>query len=267
MSNRQKFQSETLQEYKSEERRIFGLHGDSKLRKPFVSAADAAIADRHLPSKEQEYRMLERWEKGLTKASRSGAFSKASTGFAIRPSGLKFASEFVDSCTPGQYKPQQERPVPREQTRKVDVPPAAVTLTHLCIDCLDPVDQNDASSIIPCMFIIRSMNQSQLFAMGVTFGDIVLAVEHVKCAKEAQRMGRDRAQLILVREGEVTPPEEMALAAKHGFIERMHTGHEVTVGQWYLAKRADRLEGQLYDVLICLDKTSEFYRKNRKELQ
>lgn len=253
--------SETKEEYAAAEASYFRGMGDAK--RPGLSAADAAIADKHLPTKQKEQELLDWWEKGLTKSSRSGAFSKASTGFAIRPSGGRFASDFVDKCTPGHFKQPESRPVPKEQTRKVDVPPAAVTITHLCIDCLGLVNENDASTIVPSLFIMTSQDFTKLFSMGVQFGDIVLAVEHVTCLKEAQKMGQDRVPLALVRGGNITDPKDLALAAKHGFIERMHDGHEVTLGQFYLQKRKDRLEEQLHDVLICMDKASEAYRKNR----
>jgi hypothetical protein len=257
--------SESKAEYLAEEKRFFGATGDVAGRG--LSASDAVVADRHLPSKQQEQKMLDRWEWGLTKASRSGAFSKPGSGPAIFPGGLKKTMDFIDECTPGQYKEQQERPVPKEQTRKVDVPPAAVTLTHMCVDCLGPVDQNDAANIVPAIFFMTTQNTTKLFSMGVSFGDIVLAVCHLKCSKEAQTQAKGQTGLILVREGEISDPDEMAKAAAYGRIHRMHSGHELTMGQWYLQKRKDRLQQQIEDILICMDKTSEAYRKNRKDIE
>lgn len=257
--------SETREEYQKEEQKYFGARGDAV--RPGLSAADAAIADQHLPSKQQEQKMLDYWEMNLTKASRSGAFSKPGSGPLILPNGRQ-ALDFIDKhATPGQYKPQQERPVPKEATKKSDVPPAEVTITHLCIDCLKPVDEQDAANIIPSIFFILTDDTAKLFAMGVTFGAIVLAVEHLTCAKTAQELGKNGLQIILVRDGDISDPDDMAKAAQYGRVHRMHTGQELTLGQWYLQKRKTRLEEQLHHVLICMDKTSEAYRKNRKELQ
>jgi hypothetical protein len=205
-------------------------------------------------------------EKGLTKASRSGAFSKASTGYAIRPNGGKWASEFVDKCSPKGWKPPQQRAVPKEQTRKVDVPPAACTITHLCIDCLGPVDESDAPSIIPSMFIITGDNIAMNFAMGVEQANIVLCVEHVACAKKAQTEQKDRTPLILVRNGNVASAEDIRIAEKYGLPLYPHDGQELTIGQFALHKRRDRLQENLQDVMINLDKKSECYRRNRKEI-
>lgn len=273
MSNRTKvprafkkpFQSESKAEYAAEERKYFGAMGDASGRG--LSAADAAMADRYLPSKEQEHKMLEFWEIGLTKASRSGAFSKPGSGPMILPNGRKHWERLMQMTTPGQYQQQVERPVLKEQTRNVDVPRAAVTITSFCIDCLKPVNENDASTIIPSLFIIHEKEQSRLFAMGVAFGDIVLMIEHKTCAREAAAQERNSAPLVLVREGEVSDPRDMEIAAKYGFIHRMHSGHEISMGAWYAAKRKERLEKQFQDVLIAMDKTSTCYRKNRPELQ
>lgn len=253
--------SETRQEYAAEEAKYFGAMGDAK--RPGLSAADAAVADRHLPSKEAEHKMLERWEKGLTKSSRSGAFSKPGSGPAIFPNSLKFASKFIDECTPGQYKEQKERPVLREQTRRVDAPPSEFTKLDMCIDCLQPIDTNDAPSITPSLFFIRTMDTTKLFSMGLTFAAPVIMAVHTKCEREAQRLGQDATKLVLVHGGSITDPDELARAFKYGQVLRMHDGHELTAGQWHLQKRKDRLEATMVDILICMDKRSECYRRNR----
>lgn len=256
--------SETKAEYMAEEARYFGGRGDAT--RPGLSAADAAMADKHLPSKKQEHEMLEYWEKNLTKSSRSGAFSKPGSGPLILPNGRQ-AMDFIDKhATPGQYKPQEERPVLKEQTRKVDVPPAAVTLDERCVDCLQLIDSNDASNIVPYVTFIITFDTTKLFSIGLEFGDIVLATEHLTCARNAHALSQnDRAAaLILVREGAITDKDELEEMVRTGRVARLHTGHEMSAGDYYLHKRKQRIEQTIEDMLICLDKTSKCYRRNRK---
>lgn len=259
--------SETRQQYLEDQAKWMMSHGDSK--RPGLSAADPAIADQHLPTKEAEQKMLDKWDWGLTKASRSGAFSKPGAGPAIFPGGMKKTMDFIDECTPGHYKQSQSRPVPREQTRHVDIKPAACTLVHFCIDCMELIDPNNASQIRINPIYVCTENIALLIACGVDYGDVVITAEHMECRAKAERERKNDSPLvslpiILVREGELTPPEEMAYAAKHGRIERMHDGHEFTVGQYYQYKRQERMYDQLFDYLVCLPKDSTHYHRNRK---
>lgn len=265
--------AETRRAYLEEEKKYFLSHGDSK--RPGLSASDQAMADRHLPPAEAEHKLLEYYTNGYSKTARSGAFSKPNVGPAIFPNGrkgetgLSAAMSFIDrECTPGHYKQSQSRPVPREQTKHVDVKPAACTLVHFCIDCMELIDSNNASQIRINPIYVCTENIALLIACGVDYGDVVICAEHVECRNKATNEMKNDSPLIslpiiLVREGELTPPEEMAYAAKHGRIERMHDGHEFTVGQYYQYKRQERMYDQLFDYLVCLPKDSTHYHRNR----
>lgn len=252
---------ERRREYLEEEIKYFRGVGDAK--RPGLSAADAALADQHLPSKQKEHQMLDEWEWGLTKSSRSGAFSKPNVGPAIFPGGMKKAMSFIDKCTPGHLEMPKERPVLREQTRRVDAPPSEFTKLDRCIDCMQPIDMNDAPSITPALFFVRTFDQSLLFAMGVTWGAPVILAVHTECERMAQKLGENAARIVLIEGGDITDPDELARAAKYGQILRMHSGRELTAGQWHLQKRKERFEETMVNTLVCADKTSDYYRRNR----
>lgn len=253
--------SEKRSEYLTEEAKYFKNLGDHK--RPGASAADAAFIDPHLPSREAEHKMLERWEWGLTKASRSGAFSKPGSGPAIFPGGLAKTMAFIDECTPGKFKEPVERPVLTEQTRRVDAPRAAVVYDKLCVDCLNPIDFTVPKGWVVSLFIIDEQDISRLMALGVKFGDSVLMVEHMSCARKARKEQEDASPIILVRGGEMADERDLEIAYKHGLIQRLHSGHEITAGQWAAAKRQERLVENMRDILVALPKDSPYFTKNR----
>jgi hypothetical protein len=255
--------SETPSEYKKNEKEYFGNFGDAK--RPGLSAAEAALADKHLPSKKEEHELLDYYTKGYDKTSRSGAFSKAGAGPAIFPNGLKFASKFIDDQgTPGRYKLKQEqRPVPAKQTRPVDTPKAEAVVTHLCVDCLEAVGNVAGQRM--SFFIVETCDPGLLVAMTLRPGDLVIMIEHEACWQKAHAEARSKSDIILVRDGDLTSPEDMAIAAKYGFIQRLHSGHEIRSGEWYLALRSERLIKNMYDILVHTPKDSECFRRNRKE--
>lgn len=255
---------ETREEYLKSETNYFGAIGGGHAQDRGASATDVAHADQHLPSRELQFKMEERLEKGFNKASRSGAFSKASTGFAIRPSGGKFASDFVDEMTPGKYKQQEERPVPREQTRAVDAPKAEVVLTDFCLDCMTPIDPNNAGELVCGMTMVCNEDPIKHFCMGVRWQDAVLFVVHKKCFEAAKKMGKNNIRLALVKGGSLTDEKDVAIAMKYNLPINLHDGQEITVGQWELTLRKERMELQLEDYLIHSDKSSMIYRRNRE---
>jgi hypothetical protein len=268
------FTSERKDEYAAEEAKYFRNLGDAK--RPGLSAADAAVADRHLPSKEQEHRILEHWETNLTKASRSGAFSKPNVGPAIFPQGIKKTMSFIDSVTPGQYKQQEQRPVLREQTRKVDVPPSEATVLHICLECLEPVDQNDAANMViagffayPFNIITQQPDGAKLFAMGIPYwGAPMLGAVHLKCETEARAKMRDKTPIVLIRgSSNLTDPDDLARAARYGMIQQIHDGEEVSMGSFYERKRQEKLGDNFTDILVVMPKDSLCYRKNRLKAQ
>lgn len=268
MSKRQKVPivtEERRHDYIESEIKYFRNIEGPKQRGP--SAADIAEADKHLPSREMQYKMEQRLEKGFTKSSRSGAFSKASTGFAIRPNGMKFSSDFINEMTPGKYQPQEQRPVLREQTRQVDTPLADVVITDTCMDCFAPTDTNDAPNLIMGQMIMVQYNPILHYSMGVHFGSIVLFVEHKKCHEAAMKLGENATPIVLVKGGELTDPRDVEIAMKYGFPVHFHTGTEVTMGQWEMCLRKARMEKQLEDYLLHADKSSQIYRRNRNKVQ
>lgn len=269
MSEDPALKPESREEYLNSEKEYFGNIGDNSYKPKgagSISASDAAIADRHLPSMEEQFKLEQYYENGYSKTARSGAFSKAGAGPGIFPNGLKSAMTFIDKeCTPGVHKPAEARPVLKEQTRKVDVPPAAVTVTHMCIDCLKPVDENDAGNIVPSLFIIADKDYERHQRMNVSFGDICLFVEHVACMKAAEQMGANKKRLVLIQEGKLTDTKDVAIALKYNLPLRLHDGRELTMGQFELAKRKERINDQFIDFLTHVSKDSSIYRKNREK--
>ena len=255
--------SETPEEYKADESKYFRNIEGAKQKGP--SATDRALIDKHLPSEEKKHQILERYEKGFNKTSRSGAFSKPNAGPAIFPNSLKFASEFIDENTPKGWKPAEPLPVPTEQTRQpaYKVPRAEAVITDICIDCLEPVDIR-AGAKYHLSFAVMAENQPmKLQAMGLEYGALVICVEHEKCAQKARTMGQASTPLVLVKGGSLTSEEDIRVAQKYNFPIHLHNGSEATLGQWNLIKRQARIEEQIQDYLIKADKHGDVYTKNR----
>lgn len=246
-----KFDSETKQEYKQNESEYFkNLSGPGQ--GAGLSATDRALIDQHLPSAEQESIILDRFERGFTKSSRSGAFSKPGAGPAIFPNGLDFASKFIDDHTPKREKPKPDAKPLTEQTRRVDVPPPAATIT-MCLDCEKQVDTKEP--FVGFMTIMMDpTKQDKYTAMGVKFGDIVIGVEHHSCLKRGEELGKNATPLVLAFGGELTSAEDIRIAAKYGFPVNLHNCQERTLGQWQLACRKERMEATLERYLLAADK-------------
>lgn len=252
--------SETPAEYKAEESRYFRNVGAPK--GAGKSATDADLVEKILPPDEHKHQILDRYERGFTKSSRSGAFSKAGSGPAIFPNGLGFASEFIDSMTPKREKPKEEMKPLREQTRAVDVPKAAAVIVNRCIDCMEETGPGD--NVVPAMRFMLSDDEHKHFAMGVKYGDIVLAVEHYKCWNKANNDGQNAVPLVLAVGANLTLEEDIRIANKYGFSTNLHDGHERTLGQWLMLVRQDRLETNIEKILMAADKDDPLFYPAKK---
>lgn len=266
---------ESREEYEKDAERYWKNIADNspKNRSEQFSADQARVADQHLPSREQQYRMENYYAEGYNKTSRSGSFtSKPNASPAIFPMGRK-AFDFIDNeCTPGIHKPPEARPVPKEQTRSVDTPRSTVTI-DVCMDCLKPVDLSKASEIIcgltiplPVTFA-QQPDYEKLEAMGLEPGDIVNYFLHMECHKAAEKLGLDATPLVLVKHGQLTDEDDVRVANKHGFALQLHSGTETTLGQWEMLKRTERMKEQLEDYLVKADKDSYMYRRNREKAE
>jgi hypothetical protein len=243
----EKFTSETREEYESDANRYFRNVGSP--RNPGFSADEAKVADKYLPSKEKEQQNLDRLTKGFQKTSRSGAFVNRATAVpGIFPNGLKFASDFIEEMTPG--KMQREavvRPPDRQKAWLPSIPKAEVVLEDLCPDCMKPID---ATNYVLGIYPITIRDQNKLQAMGVKFGSFVNYTVCKPCWDYAQVMGKDATPIALVTEGSLIPMKEIELARKYNRPIALHDGNEKTLGQWYIARRQERVLSNLDQMLI-----------------
>lgn len=252
--------SETKEEYAAEEARHFRNVGAPQ--GAGTSATDKRIIDAHLPPDHQKHLILDRFERGFNKSSRSGAFSRPGAGPAIFPNGRKFASDFIDSMTPKREKPKEDMKPLREQTRAVDVPKAAAVIVNRCIDCMEETGPGD--NVVPAMRFMLSDDEHKHFAMGVKYGDIVLAVEHYKCWNKANNDGQNAVPLVLAVGANLTLEEDIRIANKYGFSTNLHDGHERTLGQWLMLVRQDRLETNIEKILMAADKDDPLFYPAKK---
>ncbi len=243
------------------------------------SADDRTAMAQKLPGKEEQYRLSEYKTRGFSKSSRSGAFSNASTGFAIRPNGLKFASDFVDEHTPGKYKPAPKpltQNIPMQQKRDVEgVPKPAFMELDVCIDCLKPINLNgnkaicdhkalDCECFTPNLGFIFEQDQMKLWAMGLQFGDPIVTNFHTKCFQEAN----DFKKLIMpvVRGGAMIPDKERAALIRRDKTAPLHDGQETTMGRIKATERLERLAKNTQDYIIEQRKTGnlKLFREDRR---
>lgn len=175
----EKLRGESREEYLEDAKKYFGnLKGN---KTGGLSAEEAAIVDSHLPTKEEEQKKLDYYEKGFNKASRSGAFSKPGSGPAIFPNSLDFASKFIDEHTPGKYQKPPDpfhTNTPIEQKKQSDMPKPAAIITDRCMDCMEPIDYNVPN---PDVFINLGFmlgDPLRIASTGLKFGDPFLSVQH-----------------------------------------------------------------------------------------
>jgi hypothetical protein len=283
---------ETHEEYVKDSKRFFGDIQGPKVMGP--SADRRTQFGRHLPGPEQEWRLAERYAKGFGKASRSGAFSKPSTGFALRPSGGKFASDFVDEMTPGKYKPQ---PKAYEKVKHADgkgkddssgkAKPACI-IVEKCMDCMEPIDYNEREhepwpvhwrcpdckrlvtvynrgiNYVANLGFVTQTNSHRLYAMGMLYGDPFISMFHATCMERVKHFSAHSSPL--VHGGILLTEKEQAQLLKWKGILQIHDGREITTGQWLNIQRLDRLAEQTQDYIIEQRKIGnlDIFREDRK---
>lgn len=243
---------ETKEEYEEDVKKYFGnIEGAKQLR---GKTADAASAySQYLPGAEQEYKTAQRYEKGFTKTSRSGSFTdKPNASPAIFPSGLKFASEFIDENTPGKYKPKPktyEAIETPEQTKQNDMPKLACVVTDVCMDCLKKIDHADPKRDIVCNFgMITQQNTHMLHAMGLEFGDPFATLFHATCAAKVKLFKNYTTPLVMG--GTLYSMEDVKRMARWKEQLQIHDGRELNLGQWMSIKRLERIAQQTQDYII-----------------
>lgn len=250
---------ESKDAYEADTANYFKNIGTTK--QPGISADDLSAAKPHLPSARQETAYAERLEKGFSKVSRSGAATNAATGLpAIRPNGLKFASDFVDEFTSGKYVPQKEMKPPTEQKAPTGYFPKPAVILDRCLDCMEPVSQQQ---YVLGMTIVSEDDSQKLLAMKVKFGDLIVYNVCVPCFEAAKTIARDTTPLALVFGGQLTDFKDIALAQKYGFPVQMHDGTEKTFGQWRMIERAERVMNQLWEYLAKEPADSPIFRANK----
>lgn len=238
--------NESKEEYQRHERELFkNLEGTPQ---GGPSAADRHLVDPHLPSAQQEQKILDRWEKGLTKSSRSGAFSKPGAGPAIFPNSLKFASDFIDENTPKGWKPSEPmKPLAQQKSPTGHFPkPAAVV--DICVSCLKRIDPR---AWVLGTTVCLEEDTHKLSAMGMKLGDLVCYGLCVPCDDERKRLAEQAFPLALVRGGELIPDEIRDASLKHGLPVHLHNGTEITVAQMLMQQHAQKLMDNLWDYIKC----------------
>jgi len=252
-----KLKRETKEEYEEDAKRYFRNIGSTRVNGR--SAEDYDQVEASLPSPAKKLAILERYTKGFTKKSRSGAFSESGLSPAIFPSGLKFASDFIDEMTPkGIKQPEQPKPKWDKEAKPTGsyLPKAAAIITDMCLDCMkEPTKDN----WVICMHIITEQDSMKLWAMRMHFGAVVLSAECKNCYDFAQKMGMEATPIALVY-GNLIPEEDIVLAHKYGFPINIHDGIERTMGQLNMLKRKEKLETNLVNYLISLPPDSKVFR-------
>ena len=258
-----KLVGETRKEYESDRNKYFRNLKDVK--RPGPSADEASVANKHLPSKEEEHKKLEYYTKGFTKTSRSGSFSKPNAGPAIFPNGLKFASDFIDrEATPGIHKQPETKGLPRQRTGPTGfAPKAGAVITDICMDCLEPADMSQG--LVCAMQFMLAQDSLKLFSMNLHFGDPVLYVLHKKCADLRNMAGQLAPHIPLVRGGSIPDLEKQKTAAKYNLPLNIHDGNEITLGQYAMHEHQERIDKNLENYLISVPKDSEIFLANREK--
>jgi hypothetical protein len=252
--------SETKKEYDDDANRYW--RNIESAKNPGPSADSAEVADKYLPGKAEEQKILDRFEKGFTKTSRSGSFTdKPNASPAIFPNGLGFASDFIDEMTPGKFKkPEEGTPVQEQVGRVENVPKPAFIIADTCLDCMKPVDPGEVAMSI-C--VITEQDTHKLAAMHVKFADMGVNLQCMPCYEANLKLGQSQVPLALVHSGGLTDPQEIALAIKYGAPIRLHDGEERTLGQWYMHKRQQRLTKNLHNYLMSSEPDSPIFRTEK----
>lgn len=254
--------SETRKEYEDDAKGYF--RNIESAKNPGPSADAPEVADKHLPSRAEEQQLLDRFEKGFTKTSRSGSFTdKPNASPAIFPNGLGFASDFIDEMTPGKFKkPEEGKPVDQQVRKLENVPRPDFIITDKCLDCMGAVDPENAAMSI-CS--IMEQDTHKLAAMHVRYGSMGVNLQCMPCYEAYQKLGQSAVPLALVHAGGLTDPREIELAIKYGAPVRLHDGEERTLGQWYMHKRQQRLNNNLHNYLMATDPDSPVFRTGKDE--
>lgn len=260
---------ETKEEYARATDEYFG-HGTTQ-RNLGVSADDKRTIEQHLPGQATEHAMAERYAKGFGKASRSGAFSKPTTGYAIFPNGLKFASDFIDEHTPGKYKKPENpwgtnTPIEQEE-RQEEAQQRRLAFVYVdeCIDCGKLIDRTvENPDIVPNFGFIMQTNTHMLHAMGLQFGDPIATAYHFTCSEKVKQFKKLR--MPLVRGGALLDKKDRDMLLKYKNILQIHDGQEVTVGHFKMAQRLERLAINTQDLIIKFRKSGqlEHFREDRR---
>jgi hypothetical protein len=252
-----KIKSESRKEYEEDAKRYFRNIGAPKVQGR--SAEDYAEVEARLPTPANKHKILERYTKGFTKTSRSGAFSKPNSGPAIFPSGLKFASEFIDEMTPkGIKQPVQPKPDLSKPAKPTGgfLPKAAAVIDDTCLDCLKPLTKDNW---VLGVYIVTEEDALKLFAMRVYNGALINYAICKRCFDYALEMGKEETPIVLVS-GNLISEKDIELAKKYGRALNIHDGQERTLGQLNMIRRIDRLKTNLSNYLISLPPDSKVFR-------
>lgn len=147
---------------------------------------------RHLPSEESGWREAERVGRLFDDTSRRGASNTG--GPAIRPSGLRESSEFIDTMTPGKMKaaakygekivftPELVRNIEAQFQELMMPPPTVVLPQEYCITCDDwKVDPNGKHGMDFLMFCPEEEEQCQ--ATGLKPGELIISFQCGDCVE------------------------------------------------------------------------------------
>lgn len=107
----------------------------------YLSAAHPGVATKYLPPIEEDMRRAQLMEDVFSTTNRAGAGTKASTGYAIRPRGMRAYKMIDENFTPGKYK-ERARPLsqplnePRNQLKREIAEHIGMILPrNFCPDC------------------------------------------------------------------------------------------------------------------------------------
>lgn len=249
MADDKGFRSETKEEYNEDAKKYFGNLQSAKRKG--LSADQMAAADKHLPTKEEEYKKLDYYTKGYGKASRSGAFAKAGLSAAIFPNGLKFASDFIDKeATVGKYKKPPDpfkTNTPMEQKKEIDVPKPAAIISDRCMDCMQLIDYQVAKPDVMINLGFMMGDLQRIAQTGLKFGDSFLSVQHASCMEKVREFKNER--LVLIHGGVILSDADRDLIWKYKGQLQIHDGREINLGEWKMIQRLERINRNTYEYL------------------
>ena len=201
-----------------------------------VSADHAHNIKQILPPMQEEMKKREQLTAMFNTTSRAGAGGTKVGVPGIRPSGGKAASQFLeDFVGTGRIK---KEPKPFHEntvfapTRQADTKRPSVVLYEKCMDCLKPVNRDDA---VPSMVVVPPPDRiapqvkQRWDSLNLKVGDVVCYLFCGPCVRGAVDTMKDRTL---------------------NSITLIQNGQETTMAQIKMRERSTRISDQVHQVLL-----------------